>query len=453
MISLLNLGVSDPLTFGMAHPLTDRLERLTSVKVSKTKSRLATGLLLLTSASISAPFTIATEKVEKPDFVSVNLTYPQPMPKLGNEEFPEIKTFLTQRVGESRNIDITSHRDDILNHSVTLNRSDKKEINAKLNVHAEKKDGRHSYDIEITKNNFEAYKLNPDGSRQSVSPEDIDGFDPETAKDAAAWSFSVGDGNQLSFSAEETHFPREDADVVGESLVLRAYDLGYLYTMTHANALAELAIVQKQRGLSSTDVGTIKRALKDITFARGGALIAEAPNPPIPPSPPSTHYAAPTVPTPPAEPAYIGKGMQFSNGKLIASDGPYTIIRDGEAKTMFEGRELTDTRSRILAAETVLDSIDSLLDGLEDMKADRRDAYEDMMEAREEALEAKLEAKIEAREAAMEAQEEAIEAQEEQRQEALERHQEKQERIQEKQERIQEKIERANERVRAKTSE
>ncbi|MDB2439537.1 hypothetical protein N9W89_12555 [Hellea sp.] len=55
MKHLLNLGVTDPLSLGMAHPLSHRLETLTSPKAGRGVSRAVTIGILFGAATLSAP--------------------------------------------------------------------------------------------------------------------------------------------------------------------------------------------------------------------------------------------------------------------------------------------------------------------------------------------------------------------------------------------------------------
>ena len=64
MKRLLNLGISDPLTLGMAHPVADRLETLSCSK-ALTKGRRAAVLGIMGGLAIlSAPFTLAADDAE-----------------------------------------------------------------------------------------------------------------------------------------------------------------------------------------------------------------------------------------------------------------------------------------------------------------------------------------------------------------------------------------------------
>lgn len=56
---LLNLGMADPLTLGMASPLADRIEILGRSRPLTNRSRMMAGAVLLGLAAISAPLTIA----------------------------------------------------------------------------------------------------------------------------------------------------------------------------------------------------------------------------------------------------------------------------------------------------------------------------------------------------------------------------------------------------------
>jgi hypothetical protein len=61
MKNLLNFGVSDPLTLGMAHPVADRLERLGRAKPISTLSRMTAFGFIGVVATLTAPFSIAGE--------------------------------------------------------------------------------------------------------------------------------------------------------------------------------------------------------------------------------------------------------------------------------------------------------------------------------------------------------------------------------------------------------
>jgi len=65
MKTLLNLGMSDPLTLGMAHPIADRLETLSRSK-TLSKSGRATALALIGGmAVLTAPFSVASDHPHK----------------------------------------------------------------------------------------------------------------------------------------------------------------------------------------------------------------------------------------------------------------------------------------------------------------------------------------------------------------------------------------------------
>ena len=64
MKNLLNLGVSGPLTLGMAHPIADRLERLGRARPISKLGRMTAFGFIGTAALLTAPITIAGETTE-----------------------------------------------------------------------------------------------------------------------------------------------------------------------------------------------------------------------------------------------------------------------------------------------------------------------------------------------------------------------------------------------------
>ena len=65
MKKLFNLGVSDPLTLGMAHPIADRLETLGRARPATWRSRTLALSAMSVLAIASAPLTIASETAEE----------------------------------------------------------------------------------------------------------------------------------------------------------------------------------------------------------------------------------------------------------------------------------------------------------------------------------------------------------------------------------------------------
>lgn len=65
MKRLLNLGVSNPLTLGMAHPIADRLKSLGCAKPATKRGRAAALGIITLTALISAPFTVAADHPDK----------------------------------------------------------------------------------------------------------------------------------------------------------------------------------------------------------------------------------------------------------------------------------------------------------------------------------------------------------------------------------------------------
>ena len=62
MKRLLNLGVSDPLTLGMTHPVADRLETLGREKTLTNRGRATVLGIMGGLAVLSAPFTLAADE-------------------------------------------------------------------------------------------------------------------------------------------------------------------------------------------------------------------------------------------------------------------------------------------------------------------------------------------------------------------------------------------------------
>lgn len=64
MKNLLNLGVSDPLTLGMTHPVADRLETLGRARPATWRSRIITLSAMSVIAVFSAPLSLAENNVD-----------------------------------------------------------------------------------------------------------------------------------------------------------------------------------------------------------------------------------------------------------------------------------------------------------------------------------------------------------------------------------------------------
>ncbi len=154
-LNWLDLGVSDPLTLGMAHPLADRLEYLASPKINKGVTRTVTAALILAVGTLTAPLTIAEDHPE--------------------HSLPD--TVISSQ--KSKSVIKVTRKDD--------------------NGNEVKK----HYEIELNGDEFEAYEVDVAGRKTKVDLSEIEGFDAEKAKNSKSWSFSVGDDNKLKFMTGE----------------------------------------------------------------------------------------------------------------------------------------------------------------------------------------------------------------------------------------------------------
>ncbi len=176
----LDLGMSDPLTLGMAHPLADRLECLASRKMNKGVSRSITGLLMVTVAIATAPFTIASETVfEEAEARSSSDLYPTSEAQL-KDTVVSAAQLQSEAEGKAE-----GHK-----HS-----------NSKITVSKSNDDGKQTYVIDIKGDEIKAYKLARFGKKTAVPLKDIVGYDKEKAATSNSWSFDINDKNQLVFSA------------------------------------------------------------------------------------------------------------------------------------------------------------------------------------------------------------------------------------------------------------
>jgi hypothetical protein len=151
MMKWLDLGMSDPLTLGMAHPLADRLETLATPKMNKRASRILTASVILGVGVLTAPLTIAEAHPEQ--------TLPD--------------TVVSMKKKNSL-IEIVKTDDD----GETIKKR---------------------YEINLDGDTFEAYEVDVAGRKTKIDPKDIEGFDLDKAKKSKSWSFEVGDDNQLKF--------------------------------------------------------------------------------------------------------------------------------------------------------------------------------------------------------------------------------------------------------------
>ena len=155
MKNWLDLGMSDPLTLGMAHPLADRLECLASPKVNKGLSRTLTAALILGVGTLTAPLTIAEAHPEK--------------------DLPDTVVSMKKK-----------------NSVIEIVRTDDDGETIKKR-----------YEINLDGDSFEAYEVDVAGRKTKIDPADIEGFDLEKAKKSKSWSSNVGDDNELQFSTGE----------------------------------------------------------------------------------------------------------------------------------------------------------------------------------------------------------------------------------------------------------
>lgn len=151
MIKWLDLGMSDPLTLGMAHPLADRLECLASPKVNKGLSRSLTAGLIVSVGLITAPLTIAEAHPE--------------------HDLPDTVVSMTKK-----------------NSVIEIVKTDDGGETIKKR-----------YEIKLDGDTFEAYEVDVAGRKTKIDPEDIEGFDLEKAKKSKSWSFEINDDNNLKF--------------------------------------------------------------------------------------------------------------------------------------------------------------------------------------------------------------------------------------------------------------
>ncbi len=155
MSKWLDLGMSDPLTLGMAHPLADRLETLATPKLNKGLSRGLTAALILGVGTLTAPLTIAEAHPE--------------------HDLPDTVVSMKKK-----------------NSVIEIVRTDDDGETVKKR-----------YEISLDGDTFEAYEVDVAGRKTKVDPADIEGFDIEKAKASKSWSFNVGEDNKLKFLSGE----------------------------------------------------------------------------------------------------------------------------------------------------------------------------------------------------------------------------------------------------------
>jgi hypothetical protein len=168
----LDLGMSDPLTLGMAHPLADRLECLATPKVNKAVSRSVTAALMVTVAIATAPFTIASENVAT-------------------------ETRLQDSVVKSDAAQ--SNRAKVERQTATVTRKNNKKSRSKITVARNNDGDRQAYEITIIGDTFEAARVGRFGKKTPIELSEIVGFDQEKATASKSWSFDINDAGQLVF--------------------------------------------------------------------------------------------------------------------------------------------------------------------------------------------------------------------------------------------------------------
>lgn len=180
----LDLGMSDPLTLGMAHPLTDRLECLASDKVNKVWSRSLTGALMFTVAVVTAPLTIASESASDTNKRDEN-SY------VDNAEasHPE---YLEDTIVHSKDAKIN-------HHTTSITRSKNSKSASKINVSRNIDGNKHCYEININGDDIQAFKVNADETKTFVPLKDIKGYSAAKARESKTWSFDIDEDNQLMF--------------------------------------------------------------------------------------------------------------------------------------------------------------------------------------------------------------------------------------------------------------
>jgi len=152
VMKYLNLGMNDPLTLGMAHPLADRLETISGRKAGAGTARSVTAALLLGVATLSAPLTIASDH---PEEELAGKAYPKGL----NHTSKYVRKIVTAKNGEteSRHIEITVDGDKV-----------------------------------------KAFEIDEDGNKTIIDPEDIEGLDVKMLGGGNTFAFELDD-NALKF--------------------------------------------------------------------------------------------------------------------------------------------------------------------------------------------------------------------------------------------------------------
>ena len=356
-----DMGLSRPLTLGMAHPLADRLETLAISQWHKTWARSATASLVLGVAALSAPLSIA-------------------------ENLPE--TSLADTV-------VTS------NSGKTVIKMNKTDNNGeKINKH---------YEIELKGDEFEAYEFDDSGKKSKVKMSDIEGFDAEKAKNSNTWSFSIGEDNELKFDAGEGHaqeagtrlYFKNDAENSHQLKVFengklqhldqleslkgleKLADLKVLKNLEGLEALEDLQDLEGLEGLDEVDRLKILKNLEGIKTLKRFELGDDGDREvfiwtedmPEPPRPPEVQNEDGDV--------VIHRRYAFSDNNDF-DHNPVIRFKSGEREGyfMFEGDE-TRVESQLAAARSMLESVEDMLKDVKESE-ENDDTKDDLKKVRRE---------------------------------------------------------------------
>lgn len=358
MMKWLDLGMSDPLTLGMAHPLADRLECLSTPKLSKSWSRSLTCALLLVVGGATAPLTVASEHPE---------------------------TELEESVVKGNTHKI--HR-----HTSTVTHNGDSHSEATIEVHREDDGQMHKFEIHLDGDTFRAFKVLENGGKKQIPMRDIQGFNAQKAKDSKSWSFDVNDDNQLVFRTGKD-VTKYHAKHGSHKNILRFKGLEGLENLKGLEKLEALKALEGLKGLENLSkleglsklselselsdmegVFVFENLVKDgraKTFKWSGDM----PEFPEPPTPPNVTIGENDI--------VISRSFSFSEDgdhkgyprlELKSKDGGNYVFHHGNSEEISK-------RARLSAAKAMLENAEDMLNNLEGEDGELDRARKDLKKA------------------------------------------------------------------------
>lgn len=369
MMKWLDFGMSDPLTLGMAHPLTDRLECLSTPKVSRGWSRIMTAAILLTLGSATAPFTIASA---------------HPTPELDETV-------------------VKGDRDKIHRHTSTVTHNGVSQSLATIEVHRQDKGKMHKFEVSLDGDSFKAFKVCEDGTRTHIPLKDIKGYNAQKATSSKSWSFDVNDDNQLVFHTGKDvgrQMAQREAEQRSHEAFIKLKNLESFEELKGLEGLEKLKALESLKGLETLSHLKSLSKLSELSnlsklSEMENVMMFEAMGEGGPFNPFQLPGDALVLPTPPIPPSLelgeneilMSRSFDFPDVtefnekhgfEFHTKDGSHYFLQKNDA-------EIISQQARLSAAKSLLENAERMLDDLGDMEESSSDltrALKDLKRAR-----------------------------------------------------------------------